>query len=355
MPQPYASSRGITLEDLLSQGGGGSAPAPAAPQVAGTGDPYEAQRQALLAQLMQPDQTVPDQQAPKPNGLAQLLMGLGDAGNAYASIIGNAPQVRTDTLGNYMAYLTQQKDSADRFNERKKLGDAESKRRNLVIGLNELDTKQARADAAKAKTELLAYQTQQKKDAIAQHALDLADAEARDNRAAARDAKIRSDFAAEREIHDAAQERLHEKQRQGDKIALRDEAKIDAVKEYIGTLADNLDDILKVKDPVAVMNSARRFMDRQSMSKDAREIVESYMRQEVTSRIVEQNDLALDAGSPQQQDPNAPMTPWQRNPSDAAGAVVGRVAQPFIDSAKGIGNTPAGSAIKRVWNRGVGN
>jgi len=355
MAQDYASSLKFGLQDLMAGDGGGYAPPPQAPQVPGSPDPLEAQRAALLSQLMQPDPTVPDKEAPKRNMLASILMGLGDAGTAYASVIGNAPGIKTDTLGNYMAYLTQQKDSADRFNERKKLGDAESKRRNLVIGLNELDTKQARADAAKAKTELAAYQAQQKKDAIAQHAQDLADAEARDNRAAVRDAKIHSEFAKEREIHDAAQERLHEKQRQGDKIALRDEAKIDAVKEYIGTLADNLDEILKVKDPVAVMNSARRFMDRQSMSKDAREIVESYMRQEVTSRIVEQNDLALDAGSPQQQDPNAPMTPWQRNPSEAAGAVVGRVAQPFIDSAKGIGQTPAGSAIKRVWNRGIGN
>ena len=137
MGQDYASSLKFGLQDLMAGDGGGYAPPPQAPQVPGSPDPLEAQRAALLFQLMQPDPTVPDKEAPKRNMLASILMGLGDAGTAYASVIGNAPGIKTDTLGNHMAYLTQQKDSADRFNERKKLGDAESNRRNLVLGLNE--------------------------------------------------------------------------------------------------------------------------------------------------------------------------------------------------------------------------
>jgi len=172
MPQDYASSLKFGLQDLMAGNGGGYAPPPQAPQVPGSPDPLETQRAALLAQLMQPDQTVPDKEAPKRNMLASILMGLGDAGTAYASVIGNAPGIKTDTLGNYMAFLAQQKDSAEKFNERKKLGDAESKRRNLVIGLNELDTKQARADAAAAKKEMLAYRTAQDQ----QHAAEVANA-----------------------------------------------------------------------------------------------------------------------------------------------------------------------------------
>jgi len=154
MPQDYASSLKFGLQDLMAGDGGGYAPPPQAPQVPGSPDPLEAQRAALLAQLMQPDPTVPDKEAPKRNMLASILMGLGDAGTAYASVIGNAPGIKTDTLGNYMAYLTQQKDSADRFNERKKLGDAESKRRNVIVGLDEtqraLEAKAAKIAEGKA-------------------------------------------------------------------------------------------------------------------------------------------------------------------------------------------------------------
>ena len=344
-----------TLQDLMEfggdGGGGGGMQSGIDPtQVGGSDSPLV---QQLLAQAFAPQDLGPRPEVYKPKFGNKLAAALGDAFSAYGRAF--APIPATNYRGEQLGRKLESEDKQARYDAAKALSGSNSGREKARFQLGEISDKQARADAAKAKTELAAYQAQQKKDAIAQHAQDLADAEARDNRAAVRDAKIHSEFAKEREIHDAAQERLHEKQRQGDKIALRDEAKIDAVKEYIGTLADNLDEILKVKDPVAVMNSARRFMDRQSMSKDAREIVESYMRQEVTSRIVEQNDLALDAGSPQQQDPNAPMTSWQRNPSEAAGAVVGRVAQPFIDSAKGIGQTPAGSAIKRVWNRGIGN
>ena len=161
MAQDYASSRQLTLQDLMAGDGGGYAPPPVAPQASGQGDPYEAQRQALLAQLMQPDQAAPDKEAPKRNMLASILMGLGDAGTAYASVIGSAPGVKTDTLGNYMAFLAQQKDSAEKFNERKRIGDAESKRRNLVIGLNE-NQRALEAKAAKIAEDKAAQAIQEK-------------------------------------------------------------------------------------------------------------------------------------------------------------------------------------------------
>jgi hypothetical protein len=104
--------------------------------------------------LMTPDSVGPDPQVDKPNALALVLSGLGDAVSGFnAAKMGN-PGFRSNYTGTYMDNIEQQKDSAHRFNERKKLRDAESKRRNLILGLNEnqraLEAKAAQIAEGKA-------------------------------------------------------------------------------------------------------------------------------------------------------------------------------------------------------------
>ena len=145
-----------SLTDLVMnqnyQSGAPVAPGPDQPQGSDPGADY--QRNQLLQMLMTPDSVGPDLQVDKPNALALVLSGLGDAVSGFnAAKMGN-PGFRSNYTGTYMDNIEQQKDSAHRFNERKKLRDAESKRRNLILGLNEnqraLEAKAAQIAEGKA-------------------------------------------------------------------------------------------------------------------------------------------------------------------------------------------------------------
>ena len=310
MPEPYATSRGITLEDLLNQGGGGAAPAPLAPQATGQGDPYEAQRQALLAQLMQPDPTVPDKEAPKRNMLASILMGLGDAGTAYASVIGNAPGIKTDTLGNYMAYLTQQKDSADRFNERKKFGDAESKRRNLVIGLNEIGDKQARL-AKIADDKIKAEQAKLAQNEARQYQKGL-DAE----KAAVDAAKTRADreWDLEREkvhfAHDEAETAIRRRIAEGDTGAKEDKKALGAIYGDISALAmTSAKNLAEGKTtPEELQQIVEGQIDSAMLSPDGRKAAELYFSKKIAP-ILREHLMRQQPDQAPATDPNTPAYP----------------------------------------------
>jgi len=205
-----------------------------------------------------------------------------------------------------MAYLTQQKYSAERFNERKKLGDAESKRRNLVVGLDSIDRKQAQADAIQGRKELQAAQLEQRKADQAQAQAQFDQQKQFQLEQASKQQAFEKEMQAARISHDTAMERIHQRQRDGDKVAEKDDKKIEAAKSYIATLADNIDALVQSPEDIdKIETRARRFFDQQNMSKDAREVIDSYFKQEVVPSLIDKRNQALDAGSPQQAPPGS--------------------------------------------------
>ena len=122
----YAGGRqAITLDDLLAQSTGGYVPpAQAAPAQGQTGGMSSAES-ALYDAIMGGGETEP-RVAEKPNVLAQILMGIADAGKTYASIRGRTP-LKTDQLSDYHQYLERQRFSTEQANER--ISEGKSRRR----------------------------------------------------------------------------------------------------------------------------------------------------------------------------------------------------------------------------------
>jgi len=172
MAQPYASNLKFGLQDLIA---GGVAPAYAEPSAPGSPtDALTPEEVALYQMLTNPNADTKPRVAEKPSRLGQVLMGLGDAGNAYASIIGNAPQVRSNNLGEYMQYLKRQNASTQLSNQQLAEDASRRKLAGATFLMNRKERKQEADDTAAAKKEMLAYRTAQDK----QHAIELGDARA---------------------------------------------------------------------------------------------------------------------------------------------------------------------------------
>ena len=161
MTQPYASSRVLTLQDLMDQAGGAVAPPDVPSAASSSTDSLSPEETYLYRMLTDPNADTKPREVQKPNRLAQMLMGLGDAANSYASIIGSAPNIKSNNLEEYMQYLQRQKMSTEMSNKQL----AENAARRKLEGATflydrKLRSEQKKADAT-AKAEELAWRKTQ--------------------------------------------------------------------------------------------------------------------------------------------------------------------------------------------------
>lgn len=161
MPQTqYFQNQPTSLQDLLNQASlqpDASVETPGPPQASqvstdGVMTPQE--RQKLMDILLAPEDAGPAPQVDKPNALAMLFSGLGDAVNAFAAGKSGDPGFRTHYFDQYQNSLNQQKADLQRYNEKVAGGKNRSKQRTAEFLLSESDRKQMRSDALQGQKDL---------------------------------------------------------------------------------------------------------------------------------------------------------------------------------------------------------
>lgn len=153
-PLPYEPKKQLTLADVFSQQGGTAGPAPdnQAPGMS----PGE---QSVLDAY--DDQWTGEASEPKKkNYLASILMGAGDAMSAYASVLGSAPEVRTNNLQDYMEYLQRQNFASEQNNKSMAEGKAKRDlhRAEFLVTKEQRDLEVKAAGVAEKKAEQLSQE-----------------------------------------------------------------------------------------------------------------------------------------------------------------------------------------------------
>lgn len=284
------------LQALLS-GADPVGPLPPAPAAqAQPTDDDGGERRRLLDLLSQPEDVGPEPTVDKPNALSLIFSALGDATNAFAAGKAGDSSLKTDAMGEYLANIERQKRDRQRFRERKGQSEFAARQRTAGVLLTEQDRRrdtalragEREADRLERAREADA-RAEQAKAALAQSAAQFAAAQ---------------DAAKERERlgreHDVNLATIHEKIRQGDKLATLDNTSISTAKGYIATLASNLDQLVQSPQDIdKLKTNARRFVDQLNVTPEARKVIDAYAAQELNDAFAEKMNQFLAAGSPQ--------------------------------------------------------
>ena len=303
--QPYAANRQLTLADLMA-GGGQVAPvdATAVPQVATSGmSPTE---QVLYDAIMSANSEGETRQVEKPNRLAQVFMGLGDAANSYASVKGNAPQLRTDNLGNYMQYLQRQNFAAEQSNKSLAEGKARRKLQGAEFLYGKEQQDRQRTDLMTERAAAAAALIEQKKAEAKQRADD---AEAmRQLRLDIETKQTERDLAVQKATG-ITQEKIARINAGIDKTQVRmDKKDLGEAITFIGKTALNAKAMLAGSPTAAPMTPeqidkvVQVTLDGLTLTPDARAAADAYTARELGPILhdhsVQQQNDALAAGSP---------------------------------------------------------
>lgn len=313
MPYDQAADRRVTLQDLMSQNLSARGPSggfTAAPDISGSPD-MDAERQQALAMMSTPENLGDEPQVDKPNRLAQLLMGLGDALTARAAILGNSPGAKTHTLEAYMDYLAGQKDSRAQYQERKALLESRATKEKGAYLLSELDRKQARTDAAAADKEKRAYEAKKESDRVAQDRAELGAKIALSSAEISSREKIATMETKARERSDALQVKLHGLRQAGeaDKDQHAEYAKarqfiISKKNEYAQALADGK------ATPDQIMQEWKDTLDASDLSGTYREAADAFFQDKIGTILMKY--------APSQGPENNPEGPLSQGQIDAA-------------------------------------
>jgi hypothetical protein len=171
MPTYPANQQPGSLQDLLNmanyQGAPVATPAPPQPsQVFTEGVMTPQERQQLMDKYLAAPDYGPEPTVDKPKLLAQILTGAGDSLTAYASVLGNAPGVKTNALEKYMQYLANQKAAKEKYDARKAEGQAEAQQRKLGYLLGADERARMKQDELIGRKELQANALAAQKDAL---------------------------------------------------------------------------------------------------------------------------------------------------------------------------------------------
>lgn len=297
MPYDQASARRLTLQDLLSQNLSAQGPAggfTAAQNIPGSPD-MDAERQQALAMMATPENLGEGPQVDKPNRLAQILMGVGDALTAAAAIKGNSPGAKTHTLEAYMDYLARQKESRTQYDERKALLESRATKEKGAYLLSELDRKQARSDAAAATKEERAYQAKKEADRVSQDKAELETRAALSAEAASKEMAWKERMASAERRHEESLVKLRSQQENGSKTAKDQLEGLSQAKVGVNQIANNLPRLIQGyadqagehpgMKPDEIETLFRRSLAELNLDKDATEAARAYFDQEVGSQF----------------------------------------------------------------------
>ena len=172
MPQTqYLQNQPTTLQDLLNQAalqpenpvGPSGPPQPSQVMTEGMMTPQD--RQKLMDILLAPEDPGPAPQVDKPNALAMLFSGLGDAVNAFAA--NKHGGATSNYFDQYLNKQNQQKADLQKYQEKVAAGKSRQRREGANYILGEADRKQERTDRLQAKAEDLAWRKTQVEQANA--------------------------------------------------------------------------------------------------------------------------------------------------------------------------------------------
>ncbi len=216
-----------TLQDVLM---GGYQP----PMVGGAAYQAPAVDPSLEDQAFAAPDLGPRPGGGKPNRLSQVLLGIGDALNSSASILGGA-DVRTHNLQGYQDYLASQQQAAEQYDRLKASQDSEIKRGKAQFLLGQNERKQMKADEQQGREDLKKMQIADREQARLD-AKGLADEKLAQDKAQFEAQKAWDKQKLEiQNAHDTAMATIREKASKGDDVAKEDRK---ALTPIIGAIAD---------------------------------------------------------------------------------------------------------------------
>jgi len=272
-------------------------------------------RQKLMDILLAPEDPGPAPQVDKPNALAMLFSGLGDAVNAFAA--NKHGGATSNYFDQYLNKQNQQKADLQKYQEKVAEGRNRSKQRTASYLLNEQDRRQMKADALQGQKDL--------------QAANLADRElARKERQQQIDAELKAkkdqfdeqkkwdlEMEKARYGHEQAVAGLRLKRTEGDKAAAEDQKNLGTIMGHIGGLAEvapvalsggNPASGIPAMTPEQIVERVRHLINAQQFGPEAKKAAEDYFTSEIGPilrevQIKKMND-ELAAQGPQQQAPN---------------------------------------------------
>lgn len=319
--QPYRNQP-TSLQDLLNHASAQpdapvdtpTAPQPSSVGIDGVMTPQE--RERVLNLLLQPESPGPAPEVDKPNALAMIFSGLGDAVNAFNAGRNGQPGLGSNTFDQYLRRLDQQK--ADR--RQWEADNASAQNRARMRGANYLLSRdgQARGLAATAtdKAEQRAYDAAKQKERLAQDEAQFQQQKTWEAQKAREQHDFELTMQKASQAHAEKLAGISRRIADGDKSAQREQEALGSAMAYVGGTADGVMKMLE-GDPAnnippmsieEVQTKYRRAFD--AMTKiglvgDARKAADAYLAQEVGPVIrqygIAQQNAALGAGSPQQE------------------------------------------------------